>query len=340
MTTTEGLSHLFTRLETEGANLDHLRAVMDWMTEQGNARTARLARLYFGNEEGEHISMSDFATRFEDMTSRIWGLKALLHGFDDDLSGNKCWNGAHQLATDVASDMERLHEAFAAEVAASRPKLVNGTSALTLAFVQSTATRQAVERAGGRAKAPQDVVDAAEAAQMALASTPCDVAEVPSKLRELLLAHKRDHGDAWQEAPAPAFLAAVDKHFGAGFDERQAAEAAKTWPAYVGSDPAADGELSDLIAAHRAAMQAFHVEIDASAEDNSPFGLANAHYDAAREAEEAAAVALCAYQPKTLAGARDRAAYVISGSSAIAAEFSGNAMALLRSFLPGPEANA
>jgi hypothetical protein len=188
---------------------------MDWMTLQSNAKAARLARLYFGKEEGGRISMSDFAVRFEDMTSRVWGLKALLHGFNDDLSGNKCWQGAHQLATDVASDMERLHDAFAADLAAGRPKLVNGTSALTLAFVQCTATRQAVERAGGRENAPQDVLAAAEAARMALASTPCDVAEVPSKLRELLWAHKRDHGDAWQEPPAAAVLAAVDLHFGA-----------------------------------------------------------------------------------------------------------------------------
>jgi hypothetical protein len=109
------------RLEAEGANLEHLRAVADAERRRHNAEAVRLGRLYFAGSESERVSLFDFANHLEDMTSRVWGLKALMHGFDDDLSGNKCWNGAHQLATDVAQDMERLHEAFAAEVAAQRP---------------------------------------------------------------------------------------------------------------------------------------------------------------------------------------------------------------------------
>jgi hypothetical protein len=231
----ECLSDLFGRLEAEGANLEHLRAVADAERRLHNAEAIRLGRLYFAGSESERVSPFDFANHLEDMTSRVWGLKALMHGFDDDLSENKFWSGAHQIATDVAREMERLHEAFAAEVAANRPAPVSGR-ALSLAFTRLIAARQAIARHEGADDLPKQLVDAENAAEMALALCPCQTEDVPTKLRELIWVHKRDFGDHWQATGAPALLAAIDFHFGKGFDERQTAEAAKTWAAYVGAD--------------------------------------------------------------------------------------------------------
>jgi hypothetical protein len=72
---------------------------------------------------------------------------------------------------------------------------------------------------------------------MALAVTPCEIRDIPAKLRHLILNHWRAHGDAlWQTASAPEIMAALDFHFGKGWTERETAEAAKTWPAHAGAD--------------------------------------------------------------------------------------------------------
>ncbi len=202
----ECLADLYQRLAAEGADIRHLLAVADRWRRDNKAEAARLARLYFGKEEGRKISLFDFVERVEDMSARLWGLKALLHGFDADLADNRNFHGAHRLAEDVALEMERLSEAFAAE-AFSEPRASMARDALGPALVRHAAALRA----------------AANAALMNVALCPCEVKEVPAKLHHLLANHKRAHGpDLWRTAPAPEIMAALDLHFGHANEDRAA----------------------------------------------------------------------------------------------------------------------
>ena len=196
----ECLTDLYQRLATEGANIAHLLAVADHWRRESNAEAARLARLYFGKQDGKKISIFDFVERVEDMSARLWGLKALLHGFDDDLADNRHFHGAHRLAEDVALEMERLSKAFSAEALAD-PLASTPDDALAPTLVRHAAALRAAEHA----------------ALMNVALCPSAAEEVTAKLRHLLANHKRAHGpNLWRTAPAPEIMAALDLHFGGG----------------------------------------------------------------------------------------------------------------------------
>ena len=128
MTTTETapasgecLADLYGRLEAQGANLDHLRAVTDLMTRQSNAEAARLARLYFGKAEGEKIGASDFCTHLENLATRSWGVAEAVSALARDNPGNAS-DGVSRLVYELAEDLERLVEAYTAETMAERQR--------------------------------------------------------------------------------------------------------------------------------------------------------------------------------------------------------------------------
>lgn len=238
----ECLTDLYQRLEVQGANLDHLRAVTDHMTRQSNAEAARLARLYFGKEEGEAIGAVDFCDRIEDMTEHAWGLTGAISNLTDG-EESRFNRGVRRLAVDLAEDLERLSEAFTAEFAAARAARVSNP-ALSLAFVRCDAARQAINRHKGPDDLPVGLVDAEGDALMALALCPCKAEDVPSKLRYLLQAHKRDHGDMWPGAGSPWIMAALDFHFGSGWTDRANAAA---WREDIGTEALDDAETAELL---------------------------------------------------------------------------------------------
>jgi hypothetical protein len=184
----------------------------------------------------EGANLADLCQRLEALAERAYGVQAAVSTILDADDG-RANRGTHRLSHELARDLETLSEAFGAELLASRPAPVSGR-ALTLAFAQCTATRQAIAR---RLELPEDLpadlVDAESAALMALAETPCEIRDIPGKIRELLWTHKRAAGpESRQIASAPALLAALDFHFGKGWSERETATAAKTWPAQAGAE--------------------------------------------------------------------------------------------------------
>ena len=116
--------------------------------------------------------------------------------------------------------------------------------ALSLAFVRCDAARQAINRHKGPDDLPVGLVDAEGDALMALALCPCKAEDVPSKLRYLLQAHKRDHGDMWPGAGSPWIMAALDFHFGSGWTDRANAAA---WREDIGTEALDDAETAELL---------------------------------------------------------------------------------------------
>jgi len=114
----ESLFDLYQRLEAQGANLAHLRAITDWETRHRNAATARLARLYFGKKEGESVKPCDFSFRLELLATRAYGVEAAVRTICEADAG-KLNQGIVRLVADLAEDLERLSEAYGAELQAS-----------------------------------------------------------------------------------------------------------------------------------------------------------------------------------------------------------------------------
>jgi len=117
----ESLADLYLRLAAQGANPDHLRAVTDHMDRRHNAERARLGRLYFGNSEGKEIGASDFCRRLEDLALRAFGVEAAVTSLAEDSPG-KISSGVVLLVAELATDLERLSEAFAAETKEERQR--------------------------------------------------------------------------------------------------------------------------------------------------------------------------------------------------------------------------
>ncbi|ARN80667.1 hypothetical protein [Methylocystis bryophila] len=108
-------AELFMRLAAEGANLAHLRAVADAEREFYNAAAARLARLYFGKKDGEEITASDFCQRLDELALRSWGVAEAVSSLAQDNPG-KTSDGVSRLVQELAIDLERISEAFGAEL--------------------------------------------------------------------------------------------------------------------------------------------------------------------------------------------------------------------------------
>jgi hypothetical protein len=179
-------------------------------------------------------NLAELCQRIEALAERAYGVQAAVSTILDADDG-RANRGTHRLSHELARDLEALSEAFGAELLASRPAPVSGR-ALSLAFIQHDATRQAIARHEGPSDLPEALVDAESAALMALAVTPCKIRDIPSKLRHLIHNHMRALGpDLAPTAAAPEIIAALYFHFGKGWSERETAEAAKTWPAYAGA---------------------------------------------------------------------------------------------------------
>lgn len=114
----ESLLSVLDRPERNGAKREQLHDTVDAMQSCHNDDSVRTARGSFGKREADKVTLVEFSDALEAMTQRLWGIKALLHGFDEDLDGDPLFGGAHQLVADAAHEMERIAEAFASEISA------------------------------------------------------------------------------------------------------------------------------------------------------------------------------------------------------------------------------
>ena len=213
----ERLSDFWQRMHSEGVDMEHVRQMMDRVAAEEAAATAKAARLYFGQEVGRRLSRLDFADRLNDITRQAYGVSAAVESVTED-SGGHFAAGVRQLSNDLADDLKRLAEAFDAErtidfMAEKEREPVSGP-ALSLAFLECDAARQAIERHKGPDDLPEELADAESAALMALALCPCEAEDVPSKLRYLLAYHKKVFAFGWSDSGSPEIMAALDLHFG------------------------------------------------------------------------------------------------------------------------------
>ncbi|HXY59147.1 MAG TPA: hypothetical protein VEH76_11260 [Methylocystis sp.] len=145
----ERLPNICDRLERDGAKREHLHEIIGAMQSCHCEETVRVARLFFGKGEDEKITLAEFSDALETMTQRLWGIKALLHGFDEDLNGNPLFDGAHQLVVDVANEMERIAEAFASEIATQRLHEAEKDEAVAQAITAHKPARDHIEASEG-----------------------------------------------------------------------------------------------------------------------------------------------------------------------------------------------
>jgi len=201
------------------------------MDRRHNAAAARLARLYFGKSEGEEIRAIDFCDRMENLAARSWGVAEAATSLASELQG-KGANGVIILVTELAEDLERLSEAYGAELMASRseatraaPPHGNGTlSPFALAAIKCQADGIAFRHLRKASDMPAEMLAEAKENLLTLARTPCLDSDISDKLRLILRGHKHLH-PRWREEASPALMEAVNLHFGDG-DEAETTEEA------------------------------------------------------------------------------------------------------------------
>jgi hypothetical protein len=107
-------SDFWWRLKEEGVVMKHVREMLDRISQERAEETAKAARLYYGNEEGEAVSSIVLADKLYEMTSRCWGIVVALEGLFKGHADCET-RGVLQFANDVAREITRLYEASKAE---------------------------------------------------------------------------------------------------------------------------------------------------------------------------------------------------------------------------------
>jgi hypothetical protein len=214
------LADLYARLEAEGANLDHLRAVSDAERRLRNSEAARLARLFLGKQEGRKITVSDLARHLEGVATRAYGVEAAVSTLVEQ-SPSRLADGVMRLVMELAEDLDRLSEASGAELMADLPAAQTAArqepvifSPFTMAVLEHRGARIGLKHCKKEGDRYDEFVAELDAMLLKLATIPCEAGEVPEKLGYLLHVHKEECGAHWREEVAPALFAALDMHFG------------------------------------------------------------------------------------------------------------------------------
>jgi len=208
----------------------------------------------------KNIQPRDFAMRLELLSERAYGVEAAVRTILDDDAG-KLNQGIVRLVAELAEDLERLSEVFGAELAASRPAPYKPGSFLDALDRHEDALR-ALDEHRGPGDIDEALVDAEAEASMALATLNCLPGAVPTKLRRLLMNHKRAHGPMWRDAGAPEIMAALDLHFGAGWDGKTNAWASRAHIGGILEEGAEPQALDEAAAAELLEDPAIAAELD------------------------------------------------------------------------------
>jgi hypothetical protein len=112
----ENLADFVERLESACVAGPLIDAMIERIRHDEAEAKAKAARLFFGKEHGERLTLFDFTEELRRVTSRCFGLCVAIQGILADEDG-RFEAGIYQLAIDVAEQMERLQEAYGAEPA-------------------------------------------------------------------------------------------------------------------------------------------------------------------------------------------------------------------------------
>ena len=109
-------SEIVDQLHAAGVDRALIMKTFECIESERAEAIAKAARLFY-NRPGDNgpISPGDFSDQFYNMSRRIWGLVAAVEEVLDASDGPLA-QGVTQLANDAATEMERLAEAFRAEL--------------------------------------------------------------------------------------------------------------------------------------------------------------------------------------------------------------------------------
>ena len=184
----ESLSDLYRRLEARGAKPEHLTAVEDWMRRESDADAARLARLYYGREEGEKITPLAFpgasnscpsAPMASSTLSKPWSTRPMT------INSLRERGGLSMPIPPSISD--RLKTAFDLEQFASdrEPEIAGDSDRVTFSPRRHETGIKRRHRPG-RSPSGQSSARAERAALMSIATCPCEAEEIAPKFYHLL----------------------------------------------------------------------------------------------------------------------------------------------------------